>query len=71
MDFTPEDMEAVQACLDGIDRNVPVCVEPTAAALLLPHTVYSVAEPAGAPRVASRANFDSSWNAGSPTSKLG
>ena len=44
MDFTPEDMEAVQACLDGIDRNVPVSVEPAAAALLLPHTIYMVAD---------------------------
>jgi hypothetical protein len=44
MDYTPEDMEAVQACLDGIHRNVPVSVEPAAAALLLPHTVYSVAD---------------------------
>ena len=33
MDFTPEDMEAVQACLEGIDRNVPVSVEPAAAVL--------------------------------------
>jgi hypothetical protein len=31
MDFGPEDMEAVQACLEGIDRNVPVAVEPAAA----------------------------------------
>jgi hypothetical protein len=31
MDFTPEDMEAVQACFVGIDRNVPVSVEATAA----------------------------------------
>jgi hypothetical protein len=44
MDFTPEDMEAVQACLGGIDRNVPVSVEPAAAALLLPQTVYKVAD---------------------------
>jgi hypothetical protein len=44
MDFTPEDMEAVQACLDGIHRNVPVSVEPAAAALLLPHTVYRIAD---------------------------
>ena len=44
MDFTPEDMEAVQACLAGIDRNVPVSVEPAAAALLLPQTVYKVAD---------------------------
>jgi hypothetical protein len=27
MDFTPEDMEAVQSCLEEIDRNVPVAVE--------------------------------------------
>src|SRR5262249_39863987 len=44
MDFLPEDMEAVQACLAGIDRNVPVSVEPAAAALLLPQTVYKVAD---------------------------
>ena len=44
MDFTPEDMEAVRACLDGIDRNVPVTVEPAAAALLLPDTVHRVAD---------------------------
>ncbi len=31
-DFTPEDTEAVQACLEGIDRNVPITVEPAAAA---------------------------------------
>jgi hypothetical protein len=24
MHFTPEDMEAIRACLEGIDRNVPV-----------------------------------------------
>ena len=44
MDFVPKDMEAVKACLDGIDRNMPVSVEPAAAALLLPHTVYKVAD---------------------------
>ena len=44
MDFTPEDMEAVQACLDGIDRNVPVSVEPAAAALLMPNTVNRVGD---------------------------
>jgi hypothetical protein len=31
MDFMPEGMEAVRACLDGIDRNAPVTVEPAAA----------------------------------------
>jgi hypothetical protein len=36
MDFTPEDIEAVQSCLEGIDRNVPVAVEPAAAKLLMP-----------------------------------
>jgi hypothetical protein len=30
MDFTPEDMEAVRACLEGIKRNVPVTDEPAA-----------------------------------------
>ena len=39
MDFTPEDMEAVQTCLEGIERNVPVVVEPAAAKLLMPNTV--------------------------------
>ena len=38
MDFTPEDMEAVQSCLEGIDRNVPVAVERAAAKLLMPNT---------------------------------
>ena len=44
MDFTPEDMEAVRARLEGIDRNVPVTVEPTAAKLLMPNTVRTVAD---------------------------
>jgi hypothetical protein len=44
MDFTPEDMEAVQSCLEGIDRNVPVAVEPAAAKLLMPSTVRTVAD---------------------------
>ena len=44
MDFTPEDMEAVRACLEGIDRDVPVTVEPAAAKLLMPDTVRTVAE---------------------------
>ncbi len=44
MDFTPEDMEAVQACLEGIDRNVPVTVEPAAAVLLMPNTVRTIAD---------------------------
>ena len=44
MDFTPEDMEAVRACLEGIDRNVPVAVEPAAAKLLMPNTVRTVAD---------------------------
>jgi hypothetical protein len=43
MDFTPEDIEAVQSCLEGIDRNVPVAVEPAAAKLLMP-TVRTVAD---------------------------
>jgi hypothetical protein len=37
-------MEAVQACLEGIDRNVHVAVEPTAAKLLMPNTVRTVAD---------------------------
>ena len=44
MDFTPEDMEAVQSCLERIDRNVPVAVEPAAAKLLMPSTVRTVAD---------------------------
>jgi hypothetical protein len=36
-------MEAVRACLEGIDRNVPVAVEPAAAKLLVPNTVRTVA----------------------------
>jgi hypothetical protein len=44
MDFTPEDIEAVQACLEGIDRNVPVTVEPAAAVLLMPNTVRTVGD---------------------------
>ena len=44
MDFTPEDMEAVQACLEGIDRNVSVTVEPAAAVLLMPNTVCTVGD---------------------------
>jgi hypothetical protein len=41
MDYTPEDMEAVHTCLEGLNRNLPVTVEPGAAALLLPNTVRS------------------------------
>lgn len=37
-------MEAVRACLGGIDRNVPVTVEPAAAKLLTPNTVRTVAD---------------------------
>jgi len=44
MDFTPEDMEAVQACLEGIVRNVPVSVEPAAAVLLMPNTVRTIGD---------------------------
>jgi hypothetical protein len=43
MAFTPEDIEAVRACLEGIDRDVPVTVEPAAAKLLMPNTVRTVA----------------------------
>ena len=42
--MTPEDIEALRACLAGIDDNVPVGVEPSTAALLMPHTVYRVAD---------------------------
>ncbi len=44
MDYTPEDMEAVHTCLEGLNRNLPVTVEPGAAALLLPNTVRTVAD---------------------------
>jgi hypothetical protein len=44
MDFTPEDMEAARACLDGIDHNLPVTVKPAAAKLLMPNTVRTVAD---------------------------
>jgi hypothetical protein len=44
MDFTPEDMEAVQACLEEIDRNVPVSVEHAAAVLLMPNTVRTIGD---------------------------
>ncbi len=44
MDFAPEDMEAVQACLEGIERNMPVTVEPAAAVLLMPNTVRTVGD---------------------------
>ena len=44
MDFTPEDIEALRACLDGVDRSTPVIVEPAATVLLMPHTVRSVAD---------------------------
>ena len=50
MDFTPEDMEAVQVCLEGIDRNVPVTVEPAAAVLLMPNTVRTVGDILALPR---------------------
>ncbi len=47
MDFTPEDMEAVQVCLEGIDRNVPVTVGPAAAVLLIPAHGWRDSYPAG------------------------
>ena len=64
MDFTPEDMEAVRACLEGIDRNVPVTVEPTAAKLLMPNTVRTVADIL-ALRNGPPNSSGSSWNVGS------
>jgi hypothetical protein len=39
MVFTPEDMEVARACVEGINRNVPVTVEPAAAKLLMRNTV--------------------------------
>jgi hypothetical protein len=44
MDFMLEGMEAVRACLDGIDRNEPVTIERTADKLLMPNTVRTVAD---------------------------
>jgi hypothetical protein len=44
MDCAPEDMEAVRACLEGIDRNVPVTGEPAAAKLLMRNTIRTVAD---------------------------
>ena len=44
MDSAPEDMEAVRTCLEGMDRNVPVAVEPAAAVLLIPNTVRTVGD---------------------------
>jgi hypothetical protein len=37
-------MEAARSYLEGIDRNVPVTVEPAAAKLLMPNTVRTVAD---------------------------
>ena len=36
--------KSVRACLEGIDRNVAVTVEPAAAKLLMPNTVRTVAD---------------------------
>jgi hypothetical protein len=44
MDSAPEDMEAVRTCLEGMDHNVPVAVEPAAAVLLIPNTVRTVSD---------------------------
>jgi hypothetical protein len=44
MDFTPEDMEAVQVFLEGIDRDLPVKVEPAAAVLLISSSVRTVGD---------------------------
>ena len=44
MDFTLEDTEAVRACLEEIDQNVPATVEPAAAVLLIPNTVRTVGD---------------------------
>jgi hypothetical protein len=43
MDFTLEDMEAVQSCLEGIDRNVHLAVERAAARLLGREPIQSIA----------------------------
>ena len=44
MDFTPEDMEAIRACFEGIDHNIPVVAGPAAAKLLMPNTVRTLAD---------------------------
>ena len=67
MDFTPEDMEAVQTCLEGIDGNVPVTVEPAAAVLLMPDTVRTVADIVPCQH-GPRSSFGSWWIVGSPPS---
>ena len=43
MDFTLEDMEAVQSCLEGIDRNVHLAVERAAARLLRIRSISGIA----------------------------
>ena len=64
MDFTPEDMEAVRACLEGIDGNVPVTVEPAAAKLLMPNTMRTVADILPSQN-GMQNSYGSSWNVGS------
>jgi hypothetical protein len=44
MVFTPEDMEAVRACLERFDRTVPAMIERADAKLLVPNTVRAVAD---------------------------
>jgi hypothetical protein len=44
MVFTPEDMDAVGPRLEGINRNVPVPVEPAADKLLMPNTARTVTD---------------------------
>ena len=44
MDFHAGGHGSVRACLEGIERNVPVVVEPAAAKLLMPNTVRTVAD---------------------------
>ena len=70
MDFTPEDMEAVRACLEGIDRNVPVAVEPAAAKLLMPNTVRTVADILNLQR-GQPSSSGSWWNVGSLPPRCG
>ena len=50
----PRTWRRCKACLEGIDRNVPVAVEPAAAKLLMPNTVRTVADILALRRMARR-----------------
>ena len=63
-------MEAVRACLEGIDRSLPVTIEPAAAKLLMPDTVRTVADILALPEWPPNGS-GSSWNGGSLPPKSG